>query len=67
MNTKKPSGPINFINNETVIGPKIAPIPINIFIEELAATISSGCKKSLVWATVVSASVSSFLRKKLEL
>ena len=48
MYTKKPSGPINFINNEAVIGPKIAPIQINMLIEELAATISSDCKKSLV-------------------
>ena len=44
MYTKKPSGPMTFINNEAEIGRKIAPIPIYMLIEELAATISSDCK-----------------------
>ena len=42
---------VPFIVKETNIGPITAPIPTRIAKEELAATISSGFKKSLTCAT----------------
>ena len=42
---------MSVIKLETKIGPNTAPIPKRNVKVELAATISSGCKKSLICAT----------------